>query len=287
MPLPLPTIATRVMTTIGFTFPKTLNKLAVLAADTSAPVLVLRGLIESDPLLAAVVLSQAAQAEPKAPTTSVASALQILGMSAIQGTALSLAPIQEPQRNLIAECWALGRATGVMTRVVARAVQRHLPGNSLAAYDDATLHTIGLLHDLGTPLVAMRFPAEYAASARRMAAGEGPFSKILREELGADTTDVGYLLARNWNLPEAIAVGIRYHARPLAADARYHDLLCVVHVARLLARSCGHVAGADRFIEQVDDKALAHLRLRLDDYDPILRAFLDAWEELESFEVAA
>ena len=287
MSLPLPTIASRVMTTTGFTFPKTLTKLAALAADPSAPVVVLRGLIESDPLLAAVVLSQAAQAEPKVATTSVTSALQILGMSAVQGTAKTLTPIKEEQRNLIAECWALGRATGVMTRVVARAVQPHLANSTLAAYDDATLHTIGLLHDLGTPLVAVRFPTEYAAAARRMATGEGPFAKLLREELGADTTDVGYLLARNWNLPEPIAVGIRYHARPLAGEERHHELLCVLHVARLLARSCGRVAGADRFIEQVDDKALGFLRLRLDDYDPILRAFLDAWEELESFEVAA
>lgn len=287
MSLPLPTIASRVMTTTGFTFPKTMAKMAALAADPSAPVIVLRGLIESDPLLAAVVLSQAAQAEPKAATTSVSSALQILGMSAVQGTARTMTPIREEQRTLIAECWSLGRATGVMMRVVARKVQPYIANSALASYDDATLHTIGLLHDLGTPLVAVRFPAEYTAAARRMAAGEGPFPKLLREELGADTTDVGYLLARNWNLPEAIAVGIRYHARPMAGEERYHEMLAVLHVARLLARSCGHVVGADRFIEQVDDRALAFLRLRLDDYDPILRAFLDAWEELESFEIAA
>ncbi len=287
MSLPLPTIASRVMTTTGFTFPKTMTKMGQLAGDMAAPVLVLRGLIESDPLLAAVVLSQAAQAEPKVPTTSVSAALQILGMSAIQGTAHTLTPIREEQRNLIAECWALGRATGVMTRVVARAVQPHLAGSILTAFDDATLHTVGLLHDLGTPITAVRFPAEYMAAAKRVAAGEGPFASVLREELGADTTDVGYLLARNWNLPEVISVGIRYHARPMAGDDRYQELLCVLHVARLLARACGHVAGADRFIEQVDDKALARLHLRLSDYDPIIRTFLDAWEELEAFEVAA
>jgi HD-like signal output (HDOD) protein len=287
MALPLPTIASRIMTTTGFTFPKTMTKLGQLATDATAPITVMRGLIESDPVLAAVVLAQAAQAEPTHPPGSVADAVKVLGMSTIQGTARSLTPIKEEQRTFIAECWTLGRATGLMLRVVARAVQPHLVDTRLGTYDDATLHTIGLLHDIGTPLVVVRFPQEYAAAAKRVAAGEGPFGKILREELGADTPDVGYLLARNWALPADVALGIRYHSRPLAAEERHQELLCALHVARLLARSCGYVAGADRFIEQIDDRALARLNLRLDHYQPILRTFLDAWEELEAFEIAA
>ena len=57
--------------------------------------------------------------------------------------------------------------------------------------------------------------------------------------------------------------------------------------ARVLARACGHVAGADRFIWGIDDSALSRLGLRLDDYQPILARFLDEWQIVDMYEVGA
>ena len=79
---------------------------------------------------------------------------------------------------------------------------------------------------------------------------------------------------------------IRFHARPAKADTSI-DVVCTVHIARLLVRSLGFTAGPDRFIEGIDGDALSRLHLRLDDYPPLLDRFLEEWESNEMFEVGA
>lgn len=282
--LPLPTIASRILTTTGFTLPRTTEKLTSLITDTGASAELVRSMVASDPMLTAVVLGQAHQAAEGG--TRLSEALRSVGLGGVIGLTRGFMTIPETARPAVGGCWQLGNACGMLTRIIARMVAGHHPGSDLAALDDETLHAAGLLHDLGSALAAVRFPAEYAKATARQDAGEGPFSQLLHKELGADAGDLGYLLARSWNLHPLLQSCIRFHDRPKQADA-YQNLVAVVHVARLLARSCGHVTGGDRFIWGIDDGALSRLGLRLDDYPVILNRFLDEWDVMEMYEVGA
>lgn len=282
--IPLPTIASRIHSTPGFTAAKTLETLKQLITDPSSSEEVVRSLIKSDPMLTAVILGQANQTDEGG--TKLSEALRSLGLSGVLGLTRGFIPIPPVAERTINGCWRLGHACGILTRIIARAVASRHQNSPLSAIDDETLHAAGLLHDLGTSLAVMRFPNEYASALLRQEKGEGPFAHLLHNELGADTGDLGYLLARSWNLHPLLLSCIRYYDRPKQADA-HHDLVAVVHLARLLARACGHVAGADRFIWGLDDTALARLGLRLDDYQPLLNRFLDEWESVEMFEAGA
>jgi putative nucleotidyltransferase with HDIG domain len=102
--------------------------------------------------------------------------------------------------------------------------------------------TAALLHDIGK-LVLGRFLSEeinalldqvpLTTAAGRMQAE--------REILGVQHAEVGALIARNWNLPESIAVGIMYHHDPdeyentLAHDPALAPICHAVHIADVLA----------------------------------------------------
>ncbi len=283
MTLPLATIASRVMCAPACSFGSTLNKLDHLL-DGEASIPVVRAVVASDPMLTALVLSHAIQASKGREETRLTMAMHVLGLSAVQGVARTVTPISSEHRAAISTCWQLANATAVMVQILARVVQDRLPTSGLADLSDETLHSSGLLHDIGEPLALLRFPQEYARAVVRLEAGEGPFSQLLLEELGTDTSDLGYLQAKQWQLPNLFCAVIRYHNRPMEADT-HQELVSVVHVARCLVRACGHVAGANRYLEPLNLDAAYRLKLRLDDYSILVMQFLDAWEELEQFEV--
>jgi HD-like signal output (HDOD) protein len=282
--LPLPTIASRVMTTPGFTFARTSAKLEQLINDPQAPGEVVMAIISSDPLLTALVISQANQAGEG--VTRLSEAMRTVGLGGVIGLMRGFITLPAEAHDPLAACWRQATACAYMTRLLARQVANHLPNTELDELDDETLTTAGLLHDIGSPLAFVRFPAEYARAIARLDAGEGPFERLLTLELGADASDLGYLLARSWNLPPLIGSCIRFHQRPGKADG-HHDLVATVHIARLLVRACGFVAGRDRFINGVDGDALSRLHLRLDDFPPLLDRFFIEWEEREMFETGA
>lgn len=77
----------------------------------------------------------------------------------------------------------------------------------------------GLFHDCGVPLLMQRFP-NYC----KILNGGSGWPKLVDEDrqFNTDHCVVGYLVGKNWRLPEFILRGIRYH----------HEILAVVHPAR-------------------------------------------------------
>ena len=284
MPVPLPTIASRVMTTPGFTFQRTIDKLESLFADPAAPSEVVQAIIGSDPILTAVTLSQANLAGEG--VTRLSEALRTVGLGGVIGITRGFLQIQPICSKHLAACWQQANACAIMTPLVAKVAATHAPGLEVAQMDDQTLATAGLLHDLGTALALIRFTDEFGRAVERQELGQGPFPALLKHELGVDSCDLGYLFARNLNLPSAFAACIRFHPRPGKSES-HPELVAAVHIARLLVRGLGHVAGPDRFIEGLDGDALSLLHLRLDDYPPLLERFLDIWEAQEMYEVGA
>ncbi len=94
------------------------------------------------------------------------------------------------------------------SRIVAAAAgRRHLPG----------IFTAGLLHDVGRVALWDAVPDLCAKLDKDL---EG--RKLLAEEervIGISHAEAGYELARHWNLPDELALSIRFHHTPEAASS--------------------------------------------------------------------
>ena len=278
MTLPLPTIAARLMTVACYGFPSNRDKIDRLMIEGTAPLSVLVSLIGTDPLLSAQVLGQANSSSP-GELTQLTTAMAHLGLGSVHGLVKASLPVPEALRGPLASCWSLANACATMTRVLADYCTPTLAAKS----DDETLHLAGLLHDLGTLVAMTHFSEEYSRASVRLDQHGTHINRLLREELGVDQVALGTLLATYWRLPPLITTCIRFHQRPLQADG-FQETVALVHVSRCLVRACGFVAGPDRFLDPLDDDALALLKLRISDLERILERFYDEMEELELYE---
>ncbi|WP_300759716.1 HDOD domain-containing protein [Janthinobacterium sp.] len=115
------------------------------------------------------------------------------------------------------------------TAVAARMLAPHLHSNPETAF------TAGLLHDLGTLVLATRFPAEYAAIRSYRQAHDSQMADAEQAVIGADHAQVGSALAAYWKFPLAIQQAVADHHAIERLDGG--GLPLVVHLANALAHA--------------------------------------------------
>lgn len=279
MSLPIHTIAAKIVTLPAMTFARTLGKLDQLLGDPEGSTGVVASVLASDPLLTALVVGRANVGAQE--VTQVGAAMGVLGLATVHGLVRDTHPLPREHLATISACWSLANACATMCRILAR----RSPAARAAARDEETLHVLGLLHDLGTIAATLHFPVPYARACERVAAGEGHFHEMLKEELGATPGKLGALWARALNLPARLTNPIRLHMRPERAESE-PELAALIHVARILVRGCGYVVGADLHVEPIEPAALALLGLAQADLESAIADFYDEMEDLELYEGA-
>ncbi|EAT15794.1 HDOD domain-containing protein [Desulfuromonas acetoxidans] len=103
-----------------------------------------------------------------------------------------------------------------------------------------------------------------------------------RELLGIDHTEAGYVLAKNWELPESLQMAIRYHHMPAEAPDEYKPLVYAVHLGCIVAMMCG---------SQASDSLQYHLDKKYTDYfdlssEQIASVMLEVNEEFDKLDCA-
>jgi HD-like signal output (HDOD) protein len=267
-----------VLTVPAWGFGRTRAKVDRLIRDGMVPTSVVLRVLSNDPLLTAQILGDANACGDRE-VTQLSVAATALGLGAVHGHVLSAPEAPAALAPLLASSWSLANACATMVRLIAQ----HGAAGLLTRFDHETLHAVGLLHDLGSMIAFLRFPDAFARASARLDDGAGPFQDLLRVEIGCGSADLGGALAAAWHLPSVLQAAIRYHQHPLRSDA-YVDAVSAVHVARCLVRACGFCTGRDRFVEPIDEGALAVLGLRGRDLDQIIDRFFDHMDELEWFE---
>jgi HD-like signal output (HDOD) protein len=278
MSIPLASIAARITGIGPLSFPRTLGKLNTLMSATDGPTNVLSAILASDPILSAVILGRANTLAPLS-TGSITNAVMVLGLSSVHALVQSAHAIPEPDRASMAACWSQANACAMLCRIIGRRVA------AISDFDEETWHSLGLIHDLGGIIARLYFPEEQRRAEARLAAGDGPYSLMLTEEVGASAGLLGSLWAHVFNLPQRLITGLRYQEAPeLARD----DPLpaAVLHVARNLVRGLGFTVGEDVYVDVLRPDALALLGLGTLDLEDLLDRFLIEMEELELYEGA-
>ncbi|HBR97640.1 MAG TPA: phosphohydrolase [Gammaproteobacteria bacterium] len=142
--------------------------------------------------------------------------------------------------------------------------------------------TGGLLLDIGKAVMSQFLVGKSAAMLADIA--NGTASDYLEEEtrlLGLDHAELGYELAKCWQLPEVLQNAIRYHHKPSQASEIYRPLCYAVHIGDTLAMMAGHSAGSDAMQYQLESGYDAYFKLDEQDIGMIMLQSGEEFMQLE------
>ena len=219
---------------------------------------------QTDPVLAATFLKvvNSAYYGLRHPVTSLDQAVAMLGYRTIHslvmhyGFARIFGSGGDRKVYRTEDLWVHSLAVSLAAQALAKNVE---------GVDVGFVATLGLLHDIGKLVIATKYPKQIEEAWEQAAAAGKTYLARERDLFGADHTQLGAHLARQWGLPENLATAIRLHHAPhhpevetLAPGER--RALGVVHVANQLVKFC-HAYCEDVEVDLVPDEHLQALGL--------------------------
>lgn len=192
----------------------------------------LTAIVETDPALAAQVISWAASPYYAAPikVRSVEDAIvRVLGFDLVLNLALGLSlkkslniPRQQP-RNAT-PYWQKAIYTAALIEGLTRAMPTHKKPESGLAY------LAGLLHNFGFALLAHVFPPHYKLVCQALDANLHLSHSVVEHHLlGITREQMGAWLMQYWNIPQELVYAVRFQDKPdyQGQHASYANLNCL------------------------------------------------------------
>ena len=254
---------------------ETAQKIIKLRVDPNATIDDITGVVETDPALAAQVVSWAASPYYASPgkIRSVEDAIvRVLGFDLVINLALGLAlgktlslPKDQPQQTT--PYWQQSIYTAAVIEGLTRAMPR-------AERPEAGLtYLAGLLHNFGYLLLAHVFPPHFSLICRHLEVNPHVCHSYVEQHLlGISREQIGAWLMRFWDMPEELATALRFQHDPhYAGDhAAFPNLVCLA-VRLLRARGIG--SGPD---EQIPDELLERLNITREKAEDVVGKVLEA-----------
>ncbi len=193
--------------------PETAQRIIKLRVDPNATVDDITGVVETDPALAAQVVSWAASPYYAAPgrIRSVEDAIvRVLGFDLVINLALGLAlgktlslPKDQPQQAT--PYWQQAIYTAAVIEGLTRAMPRALRPEAGLTY------LAGLLHNFGYLVLAHVFPPHFSLICRHLEVNPHlPHGYVEQHLLGITREQIGAWLLRFWDMPEELSTALRF-----------------------------------------------------------------------------
>ncbi|PWB30319.1 histidine kinase [Pseudomonas sp. SDI] len=254
---------------------ETAQKIIKLRVDPNATIDDITGVVETDPALAAQVVSWAASPYYASPgkIRSVEDAIvRVLGFDLVINLALGLAlgktlslPKDNPQTAT--PYWQQSIYTAAVIEGLTRAMPR-------AERPEAGLtYLAGLLHNFGYLLLAHVFPPHFSLICRHLEVNPHLCHSYIEQHLlGISREQIGAWLMRFWDMPEELATALRFQHDPnYQGDyAAFPNLVCLA--VRLL-RSKGIGSGPE---EDIPDALLERLSISREKAEDVVNKVLEA-----------
>jgi HD-like signal output (HDOD) protein/prolyl-tRNA editing enzyme YbaK/EbsC (Cys-tRNA(Pro) deacylase) len=218
--------------------PETAQKIIKLRVDANTTTEDITGLVETDPALAAQVLSWAASPYYAAPgkVRSVEDAIvRVLGFELVINLALGLAlgktlslPKDQPQQAR--PYWQQAIYSAALIEGLTRAMPRETRPEAGLAY------LAGLLHNFGYLVLAHVFPPHFSLICRHLEVNPHLEHGVVEQHLlGITREQIGAWLMRFWGVPQELSTALRFQHQPdyQGEHAVYANLLCLTsHLLR-------------------------------------------------------
>lgn len=132
--------------------------------------------------------------------------------------------------------------------------------------DDA--FSAGLIHDSGKLILNAHVLELKDAFDSKMNNGHQTFLDAEKDILGFDHAEIASEACKKWNIPETLAVAIRYHHHPhLSQDDKLTQIL---HIADSIALMSGIGTGYDGMLYKMDDKSMDIIGLQAEDFGLVM-----------------
>lgn len=221
--------------------PATAERIIRMRSNPNASTLELSRIVESDPSLAAQVVSWANSPYYAAPgkITSVKDAIvRVLGFDLVSNMAVGLIlgrTVNVPRERVYGDTPYWMQAVYCSTAV--DAIIRLLPPRQRPSQGLAYLS--GLLHNFGYLVLAHTFPPHFVSICRYVEANPAISHVAIDHHLvGVSREQIGAWLMQCWNMPEALSTALRRQHDP-DYDGPHHVYAHLVFIALRLLRSHG------------------------------------------------
>jgi len=254
---------------------QTAQKIIKLRVDPDATVDDITGVVETDPALAAQVVSWAASPYYAAPgkIRSVEDAIvRVLGFDLVINLALGLAlgktlslPKDHPQQAT--PYWQQAIYTAAVIEGLNRAIPRTQRPEAGISY------LAGLLHNFGYLVLAHVFPPHFSLICRHLEVNPHLGHSVIEQHLlGITREQIGAWLMRYWGMPDELSTALRFQHDPdyQGEHAGHANLVCL---ALRLLRNRGIGSGP---YEEIPQALFDRLGLSRDKAQDVLNRVLDA-----------
>jgi HD-like signal output (HDOD) protein/prolyl-tRNA editing enzyme YbaK/EbsC (Cys-tRNA(Pro) deacylase) len=253
----------------------TAQKIIKLRVDPDATIDDITGVVETDPALAAQVVSWAASPYygSAGKIRSVEDAIvRVLGFDLVINLALGLAlgktlalPKDHPQQAT--PYWQQSIYTAAIIEGLTRAMPRAERPESGLTY------LAGLLHNFGYLLLAHVFPPHFSLICRQIEVNPHLHHSFVEQHLlGITREQIGSWLMRNWDMPEELVIALRFQHDPHYAGEHYKYANLVCLAVRLLRKE-GIGSGP---LEAIPDELLERLKLSREKAQDVVKKVLEA-----------
>ena len=216
------------------TLPQVTWELMRLLSDENTTPEDLQAVVEQDPALSAKVISlgNSAYYGLRTPATTISRAIVIIGFRELEFLALGLGladtfDLRKVPYGFDGEAlWLQSLSVSWVAREIAASARTVDPGEAMLA---------GLLHNLGQIMLVTHFTVQLQKLMNHMA--EGHTFQESEADLGLWHEAIGYLLAKNWGMPQYLQDSILYHHRPELASTNKQTTAIVNLAVRLVNKT--------------------------------------------------
>lgn len=211
----------------------------------------------------------------QAEVQSVPRAAAVLGMAEIRNIVLALgvngltAKYAMPKDFKLGEYWKHQFFVAMIGKELSRMTDVGTPDN---------IFTVGLLHDIGKLITAMRRPDDWQAIHDLVEAEEMSSIQAEDEYWGLDHAVVGSLVLRSWDLPADLVEPVNWHHSPALAPEHSNEAF-VICLADSVAHAIEDPEGT--FTEMVEELC-AEVEVDMDDVMEIAGELYES-DDIESF----
>lgn len=209
-------------------FPENLMYLQKLIGDPESAIPDIARSVSTDPALTADLLKQVNSALYMLPKRidNIAEAVKLVGMRGLRNLLYRYGSqkIMEQRYSEMRELWHHSYVVAFYAYSLAKRSRKR---NEVL--DD--VYVGGILHDLGK-IVANSLHPDLLEKIKKFC-GEKDIPEAMLEDfsVGLNHAEIGAMIAANWNFPDQLVAGIRYHHEPLSCGEEFLDTVSIVYLA--------------------------------------------------------